>query len=105
MSDEGAYRVLLIDPEDSFVKAAEKVLEDYSLVVARSVSEAQSIVADETIDVAMVGPSYAHEVGVAECSLLLDIEPKLIMVLAADTLEPGTLRAALRAGFPRCVVG
>ena len=99
MSDEGAYRVLLIDPEDSFVKAAEKVLEDYSLVVARSVSEAQSIVADETIDVAMVGPSYAHEVGVAECSLLLDIEPKLIMVLAADTLEPGTLRAALRAGF------
>jgi pilus assembly protein CpaE len=99
VSESVKYRILLLDPEDSFVNAAEKVLDDHSLVVARSVSEAQTIVADETIDVTMVGPSYAHEVGIAECSLLLDIEPKLIMVLAADTLDPTALRAALRAGF------
>ncbi|MDH3730634.1 MAG: AAA family ATPase [Acidimicrobiia bacterium] len=99
MTDEGAYRVLVLDPEDSFVQSAEKVLEGQSVVLARSVSDAQGIVSDETIDVVMVGPSYAHEVGVAECSLLLDIEPKLVMLLVADAPDPGTLRAALRAGF------
>ena len=99
MTDPSAFRVLVLEPEDSFVKTSEKVLDGQDVVVARSVSEAQVIVGDETIDVVMVGPSYAHEVGVAECSLLLDIEPKLVMVLVGETLEPDTLRAALRAGF------
>jgi pilus assembly protein CpaE len=99
VTDEGTYRVLVVEPEEGFVKSAQKVLDGQTVLVARSVSEAQSIVSDEVIDVAMIGPSYAHEVGVAECSLLLDIDPKLVMVLVADTPDPATLRAALRAGF------
>jgi pilus assembly protein CpaE len=99
VSDEGTYKVLVIEPEEAFVKSAQKVLDGQTVLVARSVSEAQSIVSDEVIDVAMIGPSYAHEVGVAECSLLLDIDPKLVMVLVADKPDPATLRAALRAGF------
>jgi pilus assembly protein CpaE len=91
--------VLVVDAEDDFMKRAEAVLEDYKVFTARNVSEAQSVVADNAIDVAFIGPTYGHEAGVAECSLLLDIEPSLTMVLVTEGLEAPTLKAALRAGF------
>ncbi len=100
MSNEAAgYNVLVVDRDEEFHESADKALGGHRVLSARSVSEAQEIVSDTSVEIAFIGPSYAHEVGVAECSLLLDVEPELMLVLVADGLETPTLKAALRAGF------
>ena len=38
MTDDGTYRVLVIEPEDDFVKSAEKVLSEQTVLVARTVA-------------------------------------------------------------------
>lgn len=97
--DSARRTILLVDADDSFLKRTESLLTDHRLFTARNISEAQSVVSDESIEVAFIGPSYAHETGVAECSLMLDVEPSLALVLVAQGLEAPTLKAALRAGF------
>jgi len=91
--------ILLIDADEGFLKRTEPMLSEHRLYTARNISEAQALVADEAIEVALIGPTYAHEPGVAECSLLLDILPSLAMVLVTTGLDAPTLKAALRAGF------
>lgn len=95
----GDGTVLVIDRSDGFVADVDKVLAGYTIKSAASVSAAQRMVADDDIGLALIGPSYAHEGGVAECSLLLDIKPDLPIVMAAETITTPLLKAALRAGF------
>ena len=45
-----------------------------------------------------MGPTYAHEAGVAEASLLFDVRPDLPVVLVAEVVTIDVLRAALRTG-------
>ncbi len=90
--------ILVVAREDGFADDVAKLLNDERVIRARSVVEAQSLVSDEGVEVALLGPSYAHEGGVAETSLLLDVEPNLAMVLVTDTVTTALLRAALRAG-------
>ncbi len=94
-----AKSVLLVDPDEGFLDDAGKLLKDHKTHFARNISDAQRRVVEESIDIALLGPAYAHEAGVAECGLLLDIRPNLPMVLIADTMTTSLLRAALRAGF------
>ena len=97
-SPDSKRRVLIVAREDGFADDAAKLLEGHIVVRTRSVVEAQRAVADDGVDLVLLGPSYAHEAGVAETSLLLDVNPNLAMVLVSESLSTGLLRAALRAG-------
>ena len=48
---------------------------------------------------AIFGPTYAHEAGVAEASLVFEVQPSLPVLLVAEEADTRVLRAALRTGF------
>jgi pilus assembly protein CpaE len=74
-------------------------LDGHKVYSARNISDAQRKLVEEGIDLAIVGPSFAHEAGVAESSLLFDVRPDLPVILVAETFDTAVLRAALRAGM------
>jgi pilus assembly protein CpaE len=94
----GTYSVLLVDTDEGFVEAAKGILEGNKTYSARNLSDAQRRLVEEGIDLAIVGPSFAHEAGVAELAMLFDVRPSLPVVLATDNLTTDVLRAALRTG-------
>ncbi len=79
--------------------AAVSLLDGHKVYQARNVSDAQRKLVEEGIELAIIGPGFAHEAGVHEASLLLDIQPTLPIVLVADGLTTDVLRAAIRVGF------
>ncbi|NNF68945.1 MAG: AAA family ATPase [Acidimicrobiia bacterium] len=91
--------VLIVDGDDGFVDDTRKLLDDAKVYTARNISDAQRRLVEESIDLAFIGPSYSHESGVAESSLLLDVRPELPLVLVSQSLDTAVLKAALRAGF------
>ncbi len=91
--------VLLVDRDEQFVTNAVKLLDGSDVVAVANVTSALAALGDKPVDYAVLGPSYAHEAGVAEGGLLLDADPQLPMVLVSDALDTRVLRAALRAGF------
>jgi pilus assembly protein CpaE len=93
------YSVLLVDADEGFVSEAQGLLDGHKVYSARNISDAQRKLVEEGIDLAIVGPSFAHEAGVAESSLLFDVRPDLPVLLVAETLDTTVLRAALRAGM------
>ena len=94
----GTYSVLLVDTDEEFVEGAKGILEGNKTYFARNLSDAQRRLVEEGIDLAIVGPSFAHEAGVAELAMLFDVRPSLPVVLVTDNLTTGVLRAALRIG-------
>lgn len=78
---------------------AASLLDGHKLYHVRNISDAQRKLVEEGIELAMIGPGFAHEAGVNEASLLLDIQPALPIVLVADGLTTDVLRAAIRVGF------
>lgn len=91
--------VLVIDTDDGFLKAASELLADEKHLVARSMNEAKGTVDKEDISLVIIGPSYAHEAGIGEGSLLLDADSDLPIILVSEDLGMDVLRAALRAGY------
>lgn len=79
--------------------AAVSLLDGHKVYQARNISDAQRKLVEEGIELAVIGPGFAHEAGVNEASLLLDIQPTLPIVLVADGLTTDVLRAAIRVGF------
>ena len=75
------------------------LLDGHKVYHVRNISDAQRKLVEEGIELAMIGPGFAHEAGVNEASLLLDIQPALPIVLVADGLTTDVLRAAIRVGF------
>ncbi|NIO59027.1 MAG: response regulator, partial [Acidobacteria bacterium] len=94
----GTYSVLLVDTDEGFVEDAKRILEGNKTYSARNLSDAQRRLVEEGIDLAIVGPSFAHEAGVAELTALFDVRPTLPVVLVTDNLTTDVLRAALRTG-------
>lgn len=94
----GTYSVLLVDTDEGFVEGARQILEGNKTYAARNLSDAQRRLVEEGIDLAIVGPSFAHEAGVAELTMLFDVRPALPVVLVTDALSTDVLRAALRTG-------
>lgn len=91
--------VLVIDTDDGFLKAASELLADEKHLVVRSMNEAKGTVDKEDISLVIIGPSYAHEAGIGEGSLLLDADSDLPIILVSEDLGMDVLRAALRAGY------
>ncbi len=98
-ADSKARTVLLVDRDETFVRDAAKLLDAARVTTSPNVTEALRALADATVDIAVLGPSYAHESGIAEGGLLLDVDPQLPMVLISESLSTPLLKAALRAGF------
>jgi pilus assembly protein CpaE len=99
VAEVATYSVLLVDADEGFVSEAQGLLDGHKVYSARNISDAQRKLVEEGIDLAIVGPSFAHEAGVAESSLLFDVRPDLPVILATEVLDTTVLRAALRAGM------
>jgi pilus assembly protein CpaE len=89
----------VVDTDSVAMDAAVSLLDGHKVYQARNISDAQRKLVEEGIELAMIGPGFAHEAGVNEASLLLDIQPALPIVLVADGLTTDVLRAAIRVGF------
>jgi pilus assembly protein CpaE len=98
-TDVTTYSVLIVDPDDDFVTGTRTLLDGHKAYTARNINDAQRRLVEEGIDLAVVGPSYAHEAGVAEASLLFDVQPSLPVLLVAEEVDTRVLRAALRTGI------
>ena len=99
MADDATYSILLVDGDEGFIEDARQLLDGSKVYTARNVSDAQRRLVEEGIDLALIGPSYAHDSGVAESSLLFDVQPDLPLVLISERMNTDVLKAALRAGF------
>ena len=91
--------ILVVDTDTAAMDAAVSLLDGHKVYQARNISDAQRKLVEEGIELAIIGPGFAHEAGVNEASLLLDIQPNLPIVLVADGLTTDVLRAAIRVGF------
>ncbi len=91
--------ILVVDTDTAAMDSAVSLLDGHKVYQARNISDAQRKLVEEGIELAMIGPGFAHEAGVSEASLLLDIQPSLPIVLVADGLTTDVLRAAIRVGF------
>ncbi|GBE24962.1 MAG TPA: response regulator [Actinobacteria bacterium] len=97
--DDQAISVLIVDGDDRFVADTTALLDGNKVYVARNMSDAQRRLLEENIGIAIVGPSFAHEAGVSETSVLFDIRPTLPIVLATQSMTTDLLRSALRTGI------
>ena len=96
---DSTYSILLVDADEGFVEEARALFEGNKVYTARNISDAQRRLVEEGIDIALVGPTFAHEAGVAESTLLFDVQPELPLVLVTEAVNTDVLRAALRAGI------
>jgi pilus assembly protein CpaE len=76
-----------------------ELLDGHKVYTAHNVSDAQRKLVEEGIELAVIGPGFAHESGVNEAALLLDIQPHLPLILVADGVTTEVLRAAIRVGY------
>lgn len=96
--DTATYSILLVESDEDFVEGARELLEGNKVYTARNITDAQRRLVEEGIDLAIVGPSFAHETGVTETALLFDVRPDLPVVLVAEVVTTDILRGALRTG-------
>jgi len=99
-TDPNATRsILIVDTDTGALDSAVSLLNGHKLYQVRNVSDAQRKLVEEGIELAVIGPGFAHEAGVNEAALLLDIQPQLPIVLVAEGLTTDVLRASIRVGF------
>ncbi|MBU1866582.1 MAG: AAA family ATPase [Actinobacteria bacterium] len=91
--------VLVVDPDLGFADALTAMLPDDRIVGARSMEEAAAIAEGGRFDLALVGPSFGTEPGVAAAAVLREADRTLLTVLVADVPTNRVLRMALRSGF------
>jgi pilus assembly protein CpaE len=99
-ADPNATRsILIVDTDTGALDVVESLLDGHKIYQVRNVSDAQRKLVEEGIELAIVGPGFAHEAGVNEAASLLDVQPQLPIVLVADGLTTDVLRASIRVGF------
>lgn len=91
--------ILIVDTDAAAVEHTIGLLDGHKVYTARNISDAQRKLVEEGIELAVIGPGFAHDAGVAEAALLLDIQPSLPLVLVADGTTTEILRAAIRMGY------
>ncbi|HEY5578798.1 MAG TPA: AAA family ATPase [Acidimicrobiia bacterium] len=90
--------IVVVDDDDAFLDEAKRAF-DGSVMTVTSVSDVERMVRDGEIDLVIMGPSFAHERGLAAAADLLDIDSGLAAVLVAESLTAPLLRGALRVGL------
>ncbi|MCB1247204.1 MAG: AAA family ATPase [Acidimicrobiia bacterium] len=91
--------ILVVDTDAAAVDATVGLLDGHKVYTARNVSDAQRKLVEEGIELAIIGPGFAHEAGVNEAAMLLDVQPSLPLVLVAEGATMDVLRAAIRVGY------
>ncbi len=91
--------ILIVDTDAGAVEHTIGLLDGHKVYQARNISDAQRKLVEEGIELAVIGPGFAHDAGVAEAALLLDIQPSLPLVLVAQGTTTDILRAAIRMGY------
>ncbi len=91
--------ILIVDTDTEALVGVASLLADHKVYQVRNVSDAQRKLVEEDIELAILGPGFAHETGVSEAALLFDVQPHLPVVLVADSLTTDVLRASIRVGF------
>jgi MinD-like ATPase involved in chromosome partitioning or flagellar assembly len=91
--------VLVVEPDLGFADALSALLEGDRVVAARSMDEGVAIAEGGRLDLAILGPSFGTEAGVASAAALRGADPALLSVLVADVPSNGMLRMAIRAGL------
>jgi pilus assembly protein CpaE len=97
--DVATRSILVLDTDSEAITNVIELLNGHKVYSARNVSDAQRKLVEEGIELAVVGPGFAHESGVNEAALLLDIQPHLPLVLVAEGVTTDVLRAAIRVGY------
>jgi pilus assembly protein CpaE len=91
--------ILVLDTDSEAMEKANELFDGHKVYQARNISDAQRKLVEEGIELAVIGPGFAHESGVTEAAMLLDIQPRLPLVLVADGVTTDVLRAAIRLGY------
>ena len=91
--------VLVVDTDSAAMEHATELLDGHKVYQARNISDAQRKLIEQGIELAVIGPGFAHEAGVTEAALLLDVQPQLPLVLVAESMTTDILRAAIRLGY------
>ena len=94
MAVDRTISVLIVDPDDEFVEDTKSLLDGHKSYTARNINDAQRRLVEEGIDLAIVGPSYAHEAGITEASMLFDVQPRLPVLLIAEEADTRVQRCA-----------
>lgn len=90
--------IVIVDDDDDFLDEAKRLFEG-RVPTVRSLADAQRNVEEGTVDLVMLGPSYAHEAALQGVGLLLELDPDLTVVLVAGMITAPLLRTAMRAGL------
>ena len=94
--DEG---IVFVDSDEESRRQTKEVFEG-RVQLLESISEAEAGVISGDVDVVFIGPSLANAEGVAEASALSELDPGLVVILAAPADVPAeVLRAAIRSGL------
>lgn len=91
--------VLVIDTDTGLAEVAGRILPTARILTAPNVEDAAETIADEQVDLALLGPSLATERRVTAAGLLRDVDPCLRAVLVADVVTNRLLLASLRSGI------
>jgi len=90
--------IVIVDDDDDFLDEAKRLF-DGRVPTVRSIADAQRGVEEGSVDLVMLGPSFAHEAGLKGVGVLLEIDPDLAIVMVAGTITAPLLRSAMRAGL------
>jgi pilus assembly protein CpaE len=94
-----AEGIVFVDPDEEIRRQTKAVFEG-RVQLLQSIAEAEDSVVAGDADVVFIGPSLATAEGVAEAAALSELDPQVIVVLAAPADVSGdVLRAAIRSGL------
>jgi pilus assembly protein CpaE len=91
--------ILVVDTDAEAMANATELLDGHKVYQARNISDAQRKLVEEGIELAVIGPGFAHSAGLTEAALLLDVQPSLPLVLVSEGTTTDILRAAIRLGY------
>ena len=91
--------IIFVDPDDEIRRQTKEVFEG-RVQLLESIAEVERGVVQGDIDVVFIGPTLATSEGVAEAAALSDLDPDVIVILAAPSDVAGdVLRTAIRSGL------
>jgi DNA-binding NtrC family response regulator len=99
VSSDTTRSILVVDTDAAAMEATLRLLDGHKVYTARKVSDAQRKLVEEGIELAIIGPGFAHEAGVNEAAILLDVQPSLPLVLVTEGFDTDVLLSAIRVGY------
>lgn len=97
-STDPQLKVLVVDEDEAFLESAKSIFDGNAITVP-TMAEAIDAVQAETMDLVVLGPTFAHEAGLGSASGILDADSGVSVVLVAESITAPLLRSALRTGL------